>query len=88
MRKSVRRRKSSISKAGSYSEIGKFWDEHELVEFWHKTRKIKVTRLNQTPIQAIPQKLQMNHHVNAIAGRLSLREPPQRPSLEILDRRF
>lgn len=27
----------------------------------------------------------MNCHVNAIAGRLSLR-PPQRPSLEILDR--
>src|SRR5262249_19154639 len=27
----------------------------------------------------------MNHHVNAIAGRLSLR-PPQRHSLEILDR--
>ena len=27
----------------------------------------------------------MNHHVNAIAGRLSLR-PPQRLSLEILDR--
>ena len=27
----------------------------------------------------------MNHHVNAIAGRLSLR-PPQRRSLEILDR--
>ncbi|MGH7966071.1 MAG: hypothetical protein ACRERD_30340 [Candidatus Binatia bacterium] len=27
----------------------------------------------------------MNHHVNSIAGRLSLR-PPQRYSLEILDR--
>ena len=27
----------------------------------------------------------MNHHVNAIAGRLSLR-PPQRRSLETLDR--
>lgn len=27
----------------------------------------------------------MNRHVNAIAGRLSLR-PPQRESLEILDR--
>ena len=67
MRKSVGRRKSSISKAGSYSEIDKFWYEHELVEFWHKTRKIKVTKLNQTPIQAIPQKLQMNRHVNAIA---------------------
>jgi type III restriction enzyme len=32
-----------------------------------------------------PQKLLMNRHVNAIAGRLSLR-PPQRRSLEILDR--
>jgi len=41
MRKSVRQRKSSISKAGSYSEIGKFWDEHDLAELWHKTRKLR-----------------------------------------------
>src|SRR6266704_6124662 len=35
--------------------------------------------------QEIRAKPDMNRHVNAIAGRLSLR-PPQRRSLEILDR--
>jgi hypothetical protein len=48
MRKSVRRRKSSISKAGSYAEMGKFWDQHELIEFWRKTRRIKVAKSKRT----------------------------------------
>ena len=30
--------KSSISKAESYEEIGEFWDNHDLSEYWDKTR--------------------------------------------------
>ena len=37
----MRRTKSSISKARSYAEIGKFWDAHDLSDFWKKTRKVK-----------------------------------------------
>ena len=33
--------KSSISKARSYAEIGEFWDEHGLNDFWKKTKKVK-----------------------------------------------
>jgi hypothetical protein len=33
--------KSSISKARSYAEIGEFWDEHDLSNYWDKTRKVK-----------------------------------------------
>jgi hypothetical protein len=33
--------KSSISKARSYAEIGEFWDEHGLSDFWKKTKKVK-----------------------------------------------
>lgn len=29
--------KSSISRARSYKEIGKFWDTHNLAEYWDKT---------------------------------------------------
>jgi len=32
-------KKSSISKASSYKEIGEFWDKHSLSEFRDKTRK-------------------------------------------------
>ena len=37
----MRENKSSISKARSYAEIGEFWDEHDLSDFWGKTRKVR-----------------------------------------------
>ncbi|MEN6429206.1 MAG: CopG family antitoxin [Phycisphaerales bacterium] len=35
-------RKSSLSKGGSYAEIGDFWDQHDLSDFWEKTRAVRV----------------------------------------------
>ena len=35
------RRKSSVSKARSYAEIGDFWDEHDLSDYWGKTRLVR-----------------------------------------------
>jgi hypothetical protein len=29
--------RSSISKAKSYREIGEFWDEHDLADYWDQT---------------------------------------------------
>ena len=37
----MKKNRSSISKARSYSEIGEFWDKHDLSDFWNKTRKVK-----------------------------------------------
>jgi len=37
----MKKSKSSISKARSYAEIGEFWDEHDLSDFWKKTRRVK-----------------------------------------------
>ena len=37
----MKKAKSSISKARSYAEIGEFWDEHDLSDYWGKTRKVK-----------------------------------------------
>ena len=31
----------AISKARSYAEIGEFWDEHDLSDYWDNTRKVK-----------------------------------------------
>jgi hypothetical protein len=31
-------RKGSVSKGGTYAAIGEFWDEHDLSDFWDKTR--------------------------------------------------
>jgi hypothetical protein len=37
----MKKGKSSISKARSYAEIGEFWDQHDLSDYWGKTRKVK-----------------------------------------------
>jgi hypothetical protein len=37
-----RRRETSISKASSYVEIGEFWNEHDLSDYWGKTTKVKI----------------------------------------------
>ena len=37
----MKKSKSSISKARSYTEIGEFWDKHDLSDYWSKTRKVK-----------------------------------------------
>jgi len=37
-RKANLRRQSSISKAGTYAAMGEFWDEHDLSDYWGKTR--------------------------------------------------
>jgi len=34
-------RKSVISKAGTYTGIGYFWDEHELSDYWHQTCSVR-----------------------------------------------
>lgn len=33
------RRKSSLSQATSYKEIGEFWDKQDLSEVWEKTKE-------------------------------------------------
>ena len=42
MRETNRRRETSISKGRSYVEIGEFWNEHDLSEYWGKTRKVEI----------------------------------------------
>jgi hypothetical protein len=40
-RKKSLSRRSSVSKARTYAEIGAFWDEHDLSDFWGKTRPVR-----------------------------------------------
>lgn len=34
-------KKSSISKARSYKEIGEFWDTHDLGDYWDQTKPVE-----------------------------------------------
>lgn len=37
-----RSRKSTLSRGTSYAEMGEFWDQHDLSDFWEKTRAARV----------------------------------------------
>ena len=36
----MKKNKSRISKGGSYSEIGEYWDAHDLTEVWEETESV------------------------------------------------
>ncbi len=36
----MKRNKSAVSKAESYTGIGEFWDSHDLEEHWEKTEPV------------------------------------------------
>jgi hypothetical protein len=38
----VRKKQTSISKASSYREIGDFWDEHDLADYWDQTHDVEI----------------------------------------------
>ena len=40
-RKKAAGRRSSVSKARTYGEIGDFWDEHDLSNYWGSTRSVR-----------------------------------------------
>ncbi|MGH7802018.1 MAG: CopG family antitoxin [Thermodesulfobacteriota bacterium] len=37
----MKKTKNLISKAGSYREIGEFWDTHDLAEYWEQTKPVE-----------------------------------------------
>jgi len=39
----MKRNKSTVSKAGSYREIGEFWGTHDLGEFWEQTKPVRMS---------------------------------------------
>lgn len=65
----MEKHKSSISEATVYSEIGEFWDTHDLSDFWDRTKEASfevgiesevtyyaVDKMLSDKIQAIAQK--------------------------------
>lgn len=46
--------KSSISKAHTYQEMGEFWDEHDLTDYWEETKEVEFTINIQTERRYYP----------------------------------
>jgi hypothetical protein len=61
--------RSTVSKGKSYSEIGDFWDVHDLSDFWEQTRKVEfeVDIKSEITYYSLDQKL--SEQVQSIAQR-------------------
>jgi len=59
--------KSSISNAGSYQEIGEYWDRHDLADVWERTESVGFT-VNITSVRKyFPLDIDMSNRVSKIA---------------------
>ena len=63
----MRKSKSSISKARSYAEIGEFWDEHDLSDFWGKTRKVRFDVVVEPEATYYPVEKGLSEKIQSVA---------------------
>ena len=63
MRKGYR----SISKARSYAEIGEFWDQHDLSDYWSKTRKVKFDVEIESEVTYYPVERNLSERIQSAA---------------------
>ena len=63
----MKKSKSSISKAQSYAEIGEFWDEHDLSDYWSKTRKVKFEVVAEPEATYYPIKKDLSEKIQSLA---------------------
>ncbi len=59
--------KSSISKAGSYQEIGEFWDTHDLGDYWDQTKPVEFDVDIQSEAIYYPVELKLSTQISNIA---------------------
>ena len=63
----MRKNKSLISKARSYAEIGEFWDEHDLSDFWGKTRKVRFDVVVEPEATYYPIERELSDKIQSVA---------------------
>ena len=67
MKGTIHRGRSSISKARSYAEIGKFWDEHDLSDVWGKTRKVRFDVVLEPEATYYPVEKTLSEKIQSVA---------------------
>jgi hypothetical protein len=63
----MKKNRSSISKARSYAEIGEFWDEHDLSEFWKKTKMVKFDVVLEPEATYYPVEKRLSEKIQLVA---------------------
>lgn len=59
--------KSSISDAGSYQEMGEFWDQHDLTEVWDHTESVEFSVNIASERKYFALDINMSNRVSKIA---------------------
>jgi hypothetical protein len=65
----MNRSNSSISKAQSYKEIGKFWDTHDLADYWEQTQPVEFEVDIQSEVTYYPLDITLAAEVCSVAKR-------------------
>jgi len=65
----MRKNKSSISKARSYVEIGEFWDQHDLSDFWGKSKKVKFDVVLEPEATYYPVEKSLSEKIQSVASK-------------------
>ena len=68
----MRKNKSLISKARSYAEIGEFWDEHDLTDFWGKTRKVRFDVVVEPEATYYPIERELSDKIQSVARKYAV----------------
>jgi CopG antitoxin of type II toxin-antitoxin system len=68
----MKKTKSSISKACSYAEIGEFWDEHDVSDYWGKTRKVKFDVVLEPEATYYPISNDLSKQIQSVARKVGV----------------
>ena len=60
-------KKTSISQASFYKEIGEYWDAHDVTEVWDKTRKVKLNVEIESEVIYYPLEKSLSEKVSSLA---------------------
>ena len=63
----MKKSKSSISKARSYTEIGDYWDKHDLSDVWAKTRKVRFEVVAEPEATYYPIQKDLSEKIQSVA---------------------
>jgi len=63
----MQKSKSSTSKARSYADVGEFWDEHDLTDYWGKTRKVEFDVDIESEVNYYPVERDLSEKIQAVA---------------------
>ena len=65
----MKKTKSSISKAGTYAEIGEFWDKHDLSKAWDKTKPVSIDVAMKSEVTYYAMDKKLSEEVQKLAHR-------------------